>query len=86
MTTLVILLVIFGVLNVWFLIRNNRVCDFRLALIDAIHMTNQKSNLSEWIWRYEEFEKVSYNRMLFSFWKPLQIESFYDKNPARVQP
>ena len=36
-------------------------------------------------WRYDEMEKVSFYRKLFSFWKPVKVESFY-KDIAFTQP
>jgi len=32
-------------------------------------------NEREWLWRYDKFDEVTYNEMMYKFWKPLS--SFY---------
>jgi hypothetical protein len=62
---------------IWF--RNFKVRSFMLGILDDIHILacHEVEKNSEWRWRYVEFEKVSYERILFSFWKPLKVEKFW---------
>jgi len=52
------------------LIRNNRVHDYRIDLIE------QMFRFSDWEWRVEAYEEVSYFEQVLKFWKPL--DSFYE--------
>jgi hypothetical protein len=31
-----------------------------------------------WAWRYRALDRVSYNRMVFEFWKPVRTRSWWD--------
>ena len=65
------------------IIRNFQVHTLRMRLLDAVD-AQAKKEIEErrpWKWRFEEFESVTYDRMLLSIWKPVQ--SFYLKSPAR---
>jgi hypothetical protein len=76
---------IIALLMVWWFRRNERVYHFRMDLIDRIHQANQTVR-GEWEWRYEEFNRVSYDRMFWEFWKPVRAEAFYPRDPARAEP
>ena len=49
--------------------RNQTVYDYRSRIIEIIFSKD------DWKWRHKEFRKVSYNEMVYKFWKPL--DSFY---------
>ena len=73
---LALLMIAFG-LTMFMLFRASRVRDYRIKLIYTIYHC-AKIDVQEskpWKWRYETFESVSYDNMLFRFWKPLT--SFY---------
>lgn len=66
------------------LIRNAKVAEYRLTLIDKIHDLNvaEIDTRPYDTWRYSEFNKVTYEQMLYHFWKPLT--AFYkDKSFLR---
>lgn len=81
----VVLAVACAVAAIMFLVRSQRVLTYKLDLIDRISdvSCSQVLNGMEWEWRFEEFNSVSYYKMLFVFWKPLG--SFYDRDPAREE-
>lgn len=54
-------------------IRNTAVYDFRGKIIEEVF--NKTIPNEEFEKRYKEFNSVSYNKMVFKFWKPLR--SFY---------
>lgn len=56
----------------FFAMRCSQVGIFRGKLVREL------LSFMDWEWRVKEFEKVSYNRMVFSFWKKLKPELFYD--------
>lgn len=81
MTWVLSVLVFIGIANFLMLIRNNQVCEFRQSIIGAIYEAS-KEDLDNGIWdagtwRYEKFHQVSYEQMVYRFWKPLKLENFY---------
>src|SRR3990167_1652283 len=82
---LIVLWCLTALFLVWWFIRDNRVYRFRMHLIDRIHQAIGPTPTS-WKWRYDEFGRISYARMFWSFWKPPRVEAFYNKDPAREQP
>lgn len=63
-----------------FFYRNNRVCEYRLKMIDVIHQANlQDFKSSEWRW--QQYKAVSYDAMLYKIWRPLS--SFYDEEAIK---
>ena len=82
---LIVLWCLTVLIPVWCFIRNAQVYRFRMHLIDRINKTNG-STPGPWEWRYAELHRISYARMFWSFWKPLRVEAFYVKDPAREQP
>ena len=78
----ILLAIVLSVLlfNTIFLIRNNQVYLYRMGLIDRIHTANLRdidSDVYQDAWRWRQYEAVSYESMLWKFWKPLS--SFYDE-------
>lgn len=80
-----LVLVILFVLVIFFLsfcfyisvIHNGRVYEHKMQLLDQVSRAAQK-DIEEgkpWRWRYDALESVSYHKMVFMFWKPL--DSFY---------
>jgi hypothetical protein len=63
--------------SIFMLYRNKKVFNYKMKLLDKVSSLAQKDSLAdrEWKWRYEVFTSVSYNEMLYKFWKPL--DSFY---------
>jgi len=61
-----------------FAIRNEMVCSFRSKLINRIADSNieeiNRGNTPNWN-EWAEFRMISYESMLFKFWKP--FKSFY---------
>lgn len=90
MIYLFVLSVLFTLANLLMLIRNNRVCAFRKSVINAIYEAdlNNTRTSSGYEWRYQRFNSVSYDKMLWNFWKPLTVEAFYQNQdfilPNRV--
>jgi len=69
------------------LIRNELVYREQMRVLAIVSQKTQediKNNIYEpdFLWRYREFEKVTYDKMLYQFWKP--IKSFYKNNPAII--
>lgn len=65
------------------LIRNNQVYIYRTKILQDITFKTQEDvnnntyNKEDPLWRYKEYDKVSYDDMCRKFWKPL--DSFYPK-------
>lgn len=62
--------------------RNVRVYRFQMGLIDRCRRLNiadiEAGRMKEFdSWRYDALNAVSYNQMLFKFWKPLRVEAWY---------
>ena len=73
---LALLIIAFG-FPIFLVLRDKRVYNYRMKLLSIIH-DRSKIDIQEnrpWKWRYEAYNSVSYDNMLFRFWKPL--ESFY---------
>ena len=64
-------------------VRNEMVSRYRGRLIQDIHNSCAVDiNLRrDWQWRYEAYDKVSYNSMVLQFWRPL--DSFYPDQSFR---
>lgn len=59
-------------------VRNNRVYEFRVGLIDRIAAASRadiQRGDYDWERRYDTFDAVSYDEMFWQFWKPLR--AFY---------
>lgn len=54
--------------------RNNRVADYRRAMLRVIEQANE-ANPFDVDWRIKAYESVEYTEMWLKFWKPL--DSFY---------
>lgn len=62
---------------IYMMIRNHLVCNEKLRILGIISQlaSEDLKNRKEWVWRYRHFDDISYEKMLFTFWKPLK--SFY---------
>lgn len=71
------ILIVMWTLCALLMYRNARVFQYRTELNHRISDLAQDDITSSlpWEWRYEEFNKVDYNSMLYKFWKP--FDSFY---------
>ena len=60
------------------LARNNAVYGYRADLLAKVSRA-ARSDINQgrpgWEWRYDAFQAVDYNRMVWCFWRPL--DSFY---------
>lgn len=73
----VIGLLIFG----W--LRNHWVFNFRMEMLDKVSEAADddiKKGRHNWLWRYDVLRSVSYNEMVYHFWKPLKWQSFWKNN------
>ena len=61
----------------YLLYRNQKIYSYRVELLRKIseRATEDITNNIDWHWRYDTFESVSYDEMIYKFWKPL--DSFY---------
>lgn len=57
--------------SILMLVRNNKVHEMRVEMLDQIF------KCQDYKWRLSIFRGVSYDTMLFHFWKPLKPKSFY---------
>lgn len=73
--------IIVGIIIMLFLFRNVKVKNYRLSLLHHIDVISKKEiqdgNLDNWEERYKIYSQISYEKMLYSFWKPLN--KFYDQ-------
>ena len=63
-------------LSIVLYIRNNQIYLYRMGLIGRIYTANLRDPQSA-VWRWRQYEAVSYEPMIWKFWKPLS--SFYDE-------
>ena len=72
--TIVLALILF---SLSMLLRNWLVFKYRGVLLNEIGKKFKEDieNEREWLWRYDKFDEVTYNEMMYKFWKPLS--SFY---------
>jgi hypothetical protein len=76
-------IIVFGVaalLMIWSLVtlvRNSKVYAYRGELIDKMYdaADDDINRGRSYKWRQEVYQSVSYNEMVYKFWKP--IDSFY---------
>lgn len=71
-------LTVFGVIS---LVRNERVYTYRQNLLNQIYVASMRDiwdygdSPRDWNWRHEVYNSVSYNEMVFKFWR--RLDSFY---------
>lgn len=72
-------LVLISLPFVYFLWRNQRVCRVRKDVLRSILAAGERDIESglDFKWRYEAFDKVSYESMLYRFWKSVRPEEFW---------
>jgi hypothetical protein len=70
------------VINLLFLIRNGLVYKESIRVLDMITKLCKQdiNNGKDFLWRYDEYDKIRYDEMLYKFWRP--IKSFYKDSPA----
>lgn len=77
-----------GVLVIGMLVQNERVHAFRRGYIDRVYAAGRADmarGIADPSWRWEEFDRVPYARMVWQFWRPLA--SFYpDKRFLEPRP
>lgn len=79
-------IVLFNLILLAFVIRNAKVYDYRMKLLDRVSDVARRdidAGILDWRWRYEELEDVEYFKHVLQFWKP--IDSFYPRDPARIE-
>lgn len=76
-----IVLAILAILAIYFLLRNHKVYKYRMDLLGRISakakedIDNQRYDFQ---WRFDELNKISYEKMLYTIWVP--VNKFYDEN------
>lgn len=65
--------------DLYMLIRNIRVYNFRMITLNLVSAASKDDieNNRDFGWRYEYLNMVTYDEMLWKFWKPLRVSSFY---------
>jgi len=73
---LIIALILISI-SMLMLLRNWLVSKYRGVLLSEISKKFKEDieNEREWLWRYDKFDEVTYDEMMYKFWKPLS--SFY---------
>lgn len=74
------LLIVLAVFALYLFIRNHEVYKYRMQLLKKISAKSHediKNHNYDFQWRFDELKKISYERMLFAFWIP--INKFYDE-------
>ena len=70
------------------MLRNTRVFQYRMNLINRIAEANQRDLRcsrdidGDYMWRWREYEAVSHERMVYSL---RRLDSFYSRDPARSE-
>jgi len=59
------------------LARNDRVYKEKMRVLDLVHNLSLEDIRSgrDYQWRYDDFERVSYDMMILMWWRP--VKSFY---------
>lgn len=71
---LAVLLVFWTFFGLYFMYRNTQVYKVRKEILQKIldiSLREIERKIYSYNWRIKEFEKVSYDEMLWKFWKPL---------------
>lgn len=55
------------------LYRVNQVYKYRMWLIDQVYLQTRADleHRREWLWRYDTYEAVGFDKMVLKFWHPL---------------
>ena len=76
--------VVLGVIGTLFCLimlrRNNKVCRFRVGIIDRIAALNQAdifNGRADYEYRWKQFGRVTYDEMCWRFWVPLKPERWW---------
>lgn len=66
--------------SLYMFVRNIEVYDFLTTLINQVKAKSLEDvhNRKDYNWRFEKFREVSYQKVLFQFWKPLQPKYYWD--------
>ena len=59
--------------------RNHAIYFLRLILLKRVSEKAMEDikNGRDWEWRYKYMESVTYEKMLYQFWKPLKLKYWY---------
>ena len=87
-TVILIMLTILIWVCVYVLIRNNKVCKFRIYIADLIYskgcdMINNGASHSDIVELWDMLNDISYDEMLYSF-KPLKIEYWFTEEELKL--
>lgn len=65
--------------NILLIVRTKRVFRFKTSLLNIVdlHAGYDIRSGKEWIWRFDMLDTVSFQTMVWKFWKPLKAENFY---------
>lgn len=69
----IVILVILLVFTVYLGYRNYEVCSERIRVINEIGIMCAKDNETnrEWHWRFDVYNEITYDQMLYKFWIPV---------------
>lgn len=78
LSTIQVCLVFLVIFSIIVLVRNVQIYKFRMGLLKRVSRFAQQDVKAgqSWRWRYDMFSAVSYNEMIFKFWR--SPESFYN--------
>lgn len=85
--SLLVLSLIFGSFAVITFIRNSVVFSYRTSLLGEISTAvgiDMNNGMWDSEWRYDMYDEVSYDEMMFKFWK--RCDSFYPERDKMVTP
>ena len=70
--------IVLACFSIFMFVRNEYVFNFRKKMLGKISKGANLDieNKKDWRWRYVAFDAISYDMMMFKFWKPL--DSFYE--------
>jgi len=66
-------------LCIFFFYRNNKVYEFRQYLLAQVDVGSASdiSRRVDFHWRFDKLDLVSYNTMLYTWWRPLKAEEWW---------
>jgi len=74
---LLISLIIVTFSTYFFGYRNQKVYNYRTKLLNSVSSKIREDlGSNNGLWRYDEFEKITYDEMVWKFWIP--VDKFYD--------
>lgn len=71
--------VLFNSFLIYFLYRNHKVYKLRMFIISEVSKLAKEDiiNNKDFEWRYDEFERVSYNDMMYNIFKGFKAKNYW---------